>query len=118
MKLQEFVTETLREIVTGVKAAQQYADAQGAKINPPSRKLGELKSMRIVDASTGQLLRDVEFDVAVTFTEGTVAEGGAGIFVAGLGLGAKGKSDTSSSSVSRIRFAVPVSLPVQREGKG
>ncbi len=117
MKLQEFVTETLREIITGVKEAQQYAGAQGAKINPPSRKLGELKSIRIVDASTGQLLREVEFDVAVTFTEGAGQEGGGGIFVAGLGLGAKAKSETSSSSVSRVRFSVPLSLPVQHETK-
>jgi len=115
MKLQEFISETLKEIITGVKEAQRYADSQDAMINPPSRKKGERKSIQMVDADTGQLLRDVLFDVAVTFTEETAKEGGAGIFVASIGVGVKGTSDTSSSSVSRVKFSVPVALPIQRK---
>lgn len=78
MKLQESVSEALKEIITCVEEAQQYADSHDAMTNPPSRKKGELKSIRMVDACAGQLLREVPFDVAVTFTTGTSKEGGAG----------------------------------------
>ncbi|MBP7052952.1 MAG: hypothetical protein KBE65_18255 [Phycisphaerae bacterium] len=101
MKLQEFVNESLREIIAGVKEAQEYAKDNNATVNasPPTLR---------------PPIKEVEFDVAVTSIEGSQAQAGAGIFVAGLGLGAKGKMDTSNSSATRIRFSVPVCLPHQR----
>ncbi len=34
MDLETFIAETLRQIVTGVKTAQEHLDCKGAKINP------------------------------------------------------------------------------------
>ncbi|MBN2313003.1 MAG: hypothetical protein JXM79_03675 [Sedimentisphaerales bacterium] len=113
MKLQEFISETLKEYITGVKDAQEFASEQGAAVNPSSKKAGELKSYRMVDAHTGQLLRDVEFDVAVTYSEESETKKGAGIVVAAIGMGAQTKAETTSSSISRIKFTVPVALPIQ-----
>jgi hypothetical protein len=113
MELQEFITKTLKAYIAGVKDAQEYAAEQGAKVNPSSRKAGELKSCRTVDADTGQLLQDVEFDVAVTSSEGSEKKGGIGIIVAYLGMATQAKTDTASSEISRIKFAVPVALPIQ-----
>jgi hypothetical protein len=59
--------------------------------------------MRVVD--------EIEFDVAVTATEGTETKGGIGIMVGSIGLGAQGKSDRENTSVSRIRFRIPLVLP-------
>ncbi len=113
MKLQEFVSETLKEIIKGVKEAQEYAATQDAKINPSAEYRGDRKLQILVDSATHEHLQNVEFDVAVTSTEGTAKEGGAGVFVAAIGIGAKRTSDTSSSSISRIKFTVPVLLPIQ-----
>jgi len=113
MKLQEFLSETLKEIVAGVKESQEYADSQGAKVNPQALYRGDSKTMFMIDSRTNQPFCNVEFDVAVTSTEGSVKEGGAGVFVAAIGIGAKKTSDTSSSSVSRIKFSVPIVLPIQ-----
>ena len=55
----------------------------------------------------------MEFDVAVTSTEGSEKTGGVGIFVAGFGMWTKGKSDTSSSLISRIKFSIPIEWPLQ-----
>jgi len=53
----------------------------------------------------------VRFDVAVTGVEGKEITGKAGISVFSIGAAASGKSETSSSTVSRIQFEIPIELP-------
>lgn len=119
MKLQEFVSETVREIIAGVHEAQTYAATAGATVNPIEAGLRQEKKSYADVMVRGDWrtvpIKDIDFDVAVTSTDTSETQAGAGIFVAGLGLGAKGKSDTSNSSVSRIRFSVPVTFPLQGE---
>ena len=117
MKLQEFVSETLNEIIAGVKKSQKYAESQGAWVSPKLSHMGGKTVSRYVAEGTRTSIETIEFDVAVTSAEESATEASAGIFVAAIGLGAKGKSDTSSSSISRIRFSVPLGLPVQRTTK-
>jgi hypothetical protein len=119
MKLQEFVTGTLKEIIAGVKESQKYAESEDAWVSPEMRPDGYGGGTRKVGwtAQDGANIEQIEFDVAVTSTEGSATEAGAGIFVAAIGLGAKGKSDTSSSSISRIKFSIPLGLPTQHKIK-
>ena len=113
MKLREFVSETLKEIIAGVKEAQKYAESERAWVSPRLQTSGGKTSVRYVVYGTACPIEQIEFDVAVTSTEGAATEAGVGVFVAAIGLGAKGKSDASNSSVSRIRFSVPLGLPIQ-----
>jgi hypothetical protein len=94
MDLKDFVSETLKQIIDGVKDAQQTANTKGAVIVPYS-----------------QGAEKIEFDVAVTAVEGTETAGKAGISVWSIGAGVSGKSESSTSTVSRIRFSVAVELP-------
>lgn len=109
MELKDFISETLNQIIDGVKDAQEHAKGTGAAISPmayggePGPELN------------GMPVKDIEFDVAVTATEGTKTKGGIGVFVGPVGLGTHGQSDTASSSISRIKFVVPLSLPEQQE---
>jgi hypothetical protein len=98
MKLQDFVAETLKELIDGVKTAQSHAISNGARVNPHGLHFKENQ-------------QHVEFDVAVTTTEGTQTKGGIGVFVGPVGLGSQGQSDNTNSSVSRIRFSIKVVLP-------
>ena len=100
MKLQDFVSQTLEEIIAGVTSAQASAKTRGACINP---------------SDTIIRLQEVEFDVAVTTTEGTQTEGGVGIFVGLVGPGSRGQSDSTNQSMTRIKFSVPVQLPPGKE---
>ncbi len=100
MDLETFVSETLQQIVKGVKTAQRHADCQTARINP-------------VDQQGFVHVKDIEFDVAVTVTEGAEKKGGIGVFSGVLGVGGQASSNTASSSVSRIKFSVPVILPTK-----
>ena len=64
-----------------------------------------------MDLVVSKELHPIEFDVAVTTTEGTETKGGIGVFVVAVGLGSQGKSDATNSSSSRIKFSVPIFLP-------
>jgi hypothetical protein len=108
MDLKEFVSQTLGQIIEGVKAAQETAKAAGAEVNPHMTRA-------VVQATTmsGLPSRDVDFDVALTVTEGTGTKGGIGIVAGPFALGSTGQSTAQNSSVSRIRFSVALALPIQ-----
>lgn len=112
MELKDFVGQALAEIVQGVLDAQKNLGANGKYINPElstqqgtHEKYGKLVSIQ------GQLVQTVEFDVAVTATEGTGTKGGIGVVAGVFALGSQGQSSAETSAVSRIKFVVPVTLP-------
>lgn len=113
MDLQKFVTTALVQIVNGARDAQDQLKSTGARINPglwdPMRD-----SQQTVVHPNGwrTYAKDVQFDVAVTATDEKSAEGGAGLRVWGTGIGAEGKVTSENSTVSRVQFAIPVSLPI------
>ena len=51
-------------------------------------------------------MNDISFDVAVTISESTKAEGGGGIKIAVVSVGAEGSMETEASTVSRIKFMI------------
>jgi hypothetical protein len=104
MELQDFIAETLKEIISGVRRAQESAIELGAKINPRGGSIVEMRS--------------VQFDVAVSTEEGIGEKGGIGVFVGPVGtVGSQNQSDVASSSMSRIKFSVPLKLPVQPKAR-
>ena len=104
MELQNFIEETLKQIVSGVRGAQESAFELGAKINPRGGSVVEM--------------RNVHFDVAVSTSEGTETKGGISVFVGPVGsVGSQDQSDVASSSISRIKFSVPVKLPIQPKAR-
>jgi hypothetical protein len=93
MDLQTFVTETIRSVVEGIRGALD-------------------QGIHVAYASG---YREIEFDVAVTATQSTARRAGAGILVGALGIGGQASSQATSSSISRIKFSVPVSFPGKPE---
>ena len=112
MKLKDFVAETLKEIIDGVIDAQSHYEDKGGKIASGISYAGATaNAVGVWNTDTHAPAQVVEFDVAVTATEGTETKGGIGVFVGAIGLGSHGKSESSNSSVSRIKFSVPILLP-------
>jgi hypothetical protein len=107
MKLEKFITETINQIISGISKTHEQAKKHGATINP---RLASSEGSRIVPRSP---IHTVEFDVAVTTKEGKGTKGGFGVFVGPIGAGSQGKSESSNSSVSRIKFSIPVVFPTQ-----
>lgn len=56
----------------------------------------------------------IEFDLAVSATEGTEAKAGIGIFAGAIGLGTQAKLDDNNVTVSRIKFSIPLLYPEQK----
>jgi hypothetical protein len=108
MELKDFIRTTLREIIDGVAEAQKEARGKGANINPMG--VGFTRNSQW-NYSTGAEPQAVSFDVALTESKGTGTEGGVGVFLGGIGLGSKGRTEAESVSLTRIQFSVPVILP-------
>lgn len=113
MKLEEFISETINQIISGIRKTHDHAKEQGAVVNPKIEHKKTTLSTKETKIEALSPIRTVEFDIAITTSEGKGTKGGIGIFVGPIGVGAQGKSDSSNSSISRIKFSVPVVFPTQ-----
>lgn len=113
MDLEEFVSGTLTQIVKGVVKAQDALTGTGALINPSAHYLNTKESAPAIRDEKGFLhqVREVEFDVAVTVGDVQAANAGAGIQVFGAKIGARGEVTYENSTVSRVKFVVPIAFP-------
>lgn len=115
MELSEFVKQSLTQIVSGVKSAQEEIRTQGGYANPAvfASSPGNASTTHFGSVEDGQNVLLVDFDVAVTVTD--TIEGGVGgkLSVASFfKVEAGGKGSTASEATSRIQFKVPLALPV------
>ncbi len=116
MNIEDFVRETLVQITTGVVQAQRQLDSSGALVNPDMHFIGKDHSIGEAKHRAGEVVSLVEFDVAVRVAEGKETKGGIGVVAGVISLGSAGKSDSSSGSETRIKFKVPLLLPVHKKG--
>ena len=110
MQLNEFVSETLKQVIDGVTSAQEYGRSKNANINPSSARMDNKASGYSYCVKTGILLQDVEFDVAVTVSESNMSTDGDKSMGA-ISVSAASSSASQNSSASRIKFKVPILLP-------
>jgi len=64
LQLRDFVAETIKQVIDGVAAAQQYATAKKASVNPRTQRYS-------LPAP-----QSISFDVAITAAKGTKTQGG------------------------------------------
>jgi hypothetical protein len=112
MELKDFVSETLKHVMEGVKMAQEKAAELGGAVNP----IGFIITQASVPRSMqGDLVAHViNFDIVVSTHDTDKAKGGVGIFVGDIGVGVRGEAESQSTAVNRIQFSVPVYLPTQQ----
>lgn len=117
MELQQFVSESLNQIIQGVTDAKRANTHSGIEVNPrlTNSALGEDARIKLPEdvilSAEGKTVVIVNFDVAVTVTEGTGTKGGIGVFTGLVGLGSQGQTDKSNISITKMQFKVPVALP-------
>jgi hypothetical protein len=97
--LKTFVSETIQQVVEGVKEAGLYL-----KENINYEKDG------YVQVGDGTMSK-IEFDISVTSTETSKTEGRAGVMIKVVDFGVKGSDNKEAISMNKIRFAVSVGLP-------
>jgi hypothetical protein len=103
---QDVFSVFVSQLAEGVDQANEALKGKGAFVNPVkvTRRTGQ-GEMRT------RQLHEVDFDVAVTAEQGTESKGGIGLMVGSLGLGSQGKSESSGSTHSRVKFTIPLLLP-------
>jgi hypothetical protein len=109
MNLNEFITEVLIEIVSGIRSAQEQKG--GAFIVPSSDGGHEYAKHDRVSSSARLKSTIVDFDIALTVEDSSRSGGSGGLRVAGIGANLQGESSSKDTTVSRIRFAIPILLP-------
>ena len=115
MELQEFVKAALLQISAAVREAQDSVRTSGGFVNPSAMASapGNADLTHFATLESGQNVFLVDFDVAVTATDAIEGGGGGKLSVASIfSVHGGAKTATSSESTSRIKFKVPLALPV------
>lgn len=113
MDLENYIAETLRQIVQGVSKAQELTSKHGAIVNPRMRSNSTTNSALGIISTTdaGVYAQLVHFDVALTIKKETGTKGGIGIASGIVNLGSAGQSSNEDTAVNCVKFTVPLALP-------
>lgn len=107
MELKEFVAETLKQVIEGVKAAQEGNDGKLINARILGGPKGPVMGGALVNAGALGMLTRIDFDVSVSAE--TEKGGAAKLSVFSLGINAK--MDNKTTSENRITFSIPIRLP-------
>lgn len=112
MDLKEFVSETMVQIVEGVRDAQtRTTDSEGVSVSPPIGGAPSMASDHGFISTPDGKAQIVKFDVALTVTNSEKGKGGVGVFSGMLNVGGGMESGNENTSLSRVQFAIPLRLP-------
>ncbi len=111
MKLQDFISETLKEIFAGLKVAQDHVAKIGGAINPTDLIYLNGSLAKVQHKKTSRIGQEIDFDLEVCESKEKSGEGKAGVEIHVLSFGGKIKTATQDRSVSRLKFKIPVIFP-------
>ncbi len=115
MNLKDFVEETLSSIIDAVTELQEKYEGSEALINPqPSHGTDDQLEERASEDDVRRI-QNVAFDIAVTAPSADGGGGGSIKKVAAVNLGTTGTGAISAEQLSRIRFEIPISLPMSSD---
>ena len=124
MGIQEFVKASIIGIMSGIKEAQKEYDKGNSAFDPIICPAWGPPISDIGGSAKGHAdkIHELEFDLAITITEAssTKANGSARVKVIGVysgELGCLAESTGTQSTISRIRFNVPIRYPLTKLGK-
>ncbi|MDK2957902.1 MAG: hypothetical protein PWQ57_3400 [Desulfovibrionales bacterium] len=115
MDLKDFLAESLKQIIGGIKDAQEYAKEQGGRVSPPISSSDKNKSLHVhLDPNITPSFVKFDLSVATASDITTGKEGGIKVLSAFVAK-ADGSTSSSSQAVSRIQFEIPVVWPPDKK---
>ena len=121
IELQDFVAQSLTQIINGVKQAQSAIGNSGGEINPALHKLNpnsaNLIGWQQIGIYPDAIVYSVDFDLALTTSVGDGTKAGIGVFSGIFGAGAQTQISKEELQLSRLKFSVPISLPIHGHSK-
>jgi len=118
MELKEFVSQSIQQIFEGVKQAQSQTKDINGMIAPSKLRMSDKEipnHQSVIGYYHTTPIISIDFDISVTTQDLTQDKTGAGIFVAALGIGGQIGSESFSNQLNKLRFSVPVILPLPEE---
>ena len=117
MNLEDFISQSLTQIAKGIEKANTELSESDAIVSPKNVKdvqKNNISTFGNIKLKNGEwsVVQEIVFDVAVTASQGTESKAGAGISVGAITLGGVGKEDSQNTSVSRLKFSIPMLLPL------
>lgn len=106
MDLNEFIQETLSQIIQGVKDTQEYALKNGACINPNRFGAISPKAIMTVGNDDISVIQKVDFEVSLTSTSSS--SGKASIRVL------SGDIAKETSAINKVKFSIILTLPTMK----
>jgi len=124
MDIQEFVKASLIGIMSGIQEAQKEYSGRNSAYDPLICPASAPPLSDIGGGTKGHAdkVHEIEFNLAITVTESSSskAHGSAGVKVIGVysgEMGAAAEASGTHSTLSRIRFTIPVRYPLIKVGK-
>lgn len=116
MELKDFISETILQIASGVMDAKEKCKELDVIVNP-DLTVGANNAYYVPNKGTYPVERRVQIinmDICVTVSESenNGIEGKVGIKI--FGIGANSTESKGSTNESRVRFSIPVCLPVSK----
>lgn len=111
MDIQEFITETIKQITIGVSSANKAIEPYGALLPDTSCALNKENFQYYSEDGVDRIITEVNFDIAVTVVQNETTAAGGGIKVCGVNLGADCSNNNSNQTSSRVQFKLNLVLP-------
>lgn len=117
MELKDFISETIYEIATGVKNSMEKCKDLDVIVNPDVCGLDK-EHFYIPQFpnkyATNRRIEPIEIDVSVVVSKSEESSIGGKIGISTLGIGGKSNNSDDTKNTNRIKFTVPVALPVTK----
>jgi hypothetical protein len=108
--LGDFVSQVLIEICEGLAQSRERLEVAGAILNP--RQFGEAASASELEHRTRRRITNVDFDLLVEAEGSAASKEGVFVGVLSIGLGKTNTEGQVQKTANRVRFSVPLVLPV------
>lgn len=115
MELKDFISETIYQIATGVKESMKKCKDLDIIVNPNISIVSDNDAYIPQDPSRHEICRrimPIEMDVSVAISKSSENSAGGKIGISVFGVGGSTKDTDNTMNTNRIKFTVPVSLPV------
>lgn len=116
MELKDFISETIQQISLGVKDAMEKCQDMDVIVNPDIT-IGTDGDYYIPEKKNIAMQRRVQvidMDISVVVTASTENNIGGKIGISMLGVSGTSKEMDNTSNTNRVKFSIPVCLPISK----
>lgn len=110
MELKDFIKDVITDIYEGISEAKKQT---GKSILPSGGLVSEgipYVKNGIGPTASATMVSNLEFEVSLTDGNKDGVSGGIGVLLGSLSLGGKSNSESQQTSLSKIRFNIPIEL--------